>query len=295
MKDSLFLGIDGGGTKCKARLEDAGGRLLGEGLAGPANPVRGIEQTIDSVISASKKAFNNAGVELDALSQTQTGIGLAGVNLPSLMKKINQWNHPFASMRLTTDLHIACLGAHAGQDGAVIITGTGFCAGSLINSKVTEIGGYGFLLGDTASGAKLGLNALRHCLRFFDGLVKNDALIEALLDLVEVKDAKSLVEKCVDAKPAFFAQFAPCVLQQAVNNTAYAVKLVEESADYVNRVANQLLIDNHSRISMIGGIAEPLTQWLDPALQNRLNKPVCPPEAGAIYLARQQQFQEVNS
>ncbi|MFD1331301.1 N-acetylglucosamine kinase, partial [Methylopila musalis] len=35
-RSALFLGVDGGGTRCRARLADAGGRVLGEGLSGPA-------------------------------------------------------------------------------------------------------------------------------------------------------------------------------------------------------------------------------------------------------------------
>ena len=34
----LFLGIDAGGTNCRARLVDAAGRLLGTGRAGPGAP-----------------------------------------------------------------------------------------------------------------------------------------------------------------------------------------------------------------------------------------------------------------
>ena len=37
MTDLLFLGIDGGGTKCRARLRNAQGDLLGEGTGGPSN------------------------------------------------------------------------------------------------------------------------------------------------------------------------------------------------------------------------------------------------------------------
>jgi hypothetical protein len=32
----LFIGVDGGGTGCRARIEDAEGRVLGTGIAGPA-------------------------------------------------------------------------------------------------------------------------------------------------------------------------------------------------------------------------------------------------------------------
>jgi len=34
--DPLFVGVDGGGTGCRARIEDAKGCLLGTGIAGPA-------------------------------------------------------------------------------------------------------------------------------------------------------------------------------------------------------------------------------------------------------------------
>jgi glucosamine kinase len=34
--EPLFVGVDGGGTGCRARIEDSNGRLLGTGIAGPA-------------------------------------------------------------------------------------------------------------------------------------------------------------------------------------------------------------------------------------------------------------------
>jgi glucosamine kinase len=34
--NALFAGVDGGGTGCRARVEDAAGRVLGIGIAGAA-------------------------------------------------------------------------------------------------------------------------------------------------------------------------------------------------------------------------------------------------------------------
>ena len=34
---ALFLGIDGGGTGCRAAVCDGAGRILGEGRGGPSN------------------------------------------------------------------------------------------------------------------------------------------------------------------------------------------------------------------------------------------------------------------
>ena len=44
MSGRLFLGIDGGGTRCRARLCDDAGRTLGEGTAGAANVRLGLER-----------------------------------------------------------------------------------------------------------------------------------------------------------------------------------------------------------------------------------------------------------
>ncbi len=43
--EPLFLGIDGGGSKCRARLCDGAGRALGEGEAGAANVALGLDES----------------------------------------------------------------------------------------------------------------------------------------------------------------------------------------------------------------------------------------------------------
>ena len=53
----VYLGIDGGGTKCKARLEDAQGNLLAEAIAGPANAARNLTGSVKAVLEASEKAI----------------------------------------------------------------------------------------------------------------------------------------------------------------------------------------------------------------------------------------------
>ena len=45
----IFLGIDGGGSKCKAIVMSGDNKILGTGIAGPANPLHGYEQAINSI------------------------------------------------------------------------------------------------------------------------------------------------------------------------------------------------------------------------------------------------------
>ena len=42
----LFLGVDGGGTRCRARLTEVDGRMLGEGIAGSANIRLGLNESL---------------------------------------------------------------------------------------------------------------------------------------------------------------------------------------------------------------------------------------------------------
>ena len=71
--------------------------------------------------------LNSGTLQELKLKDICVGIGLAGVNLPHVYDKMIKWQSPFKSMSLTTDIHIACLGAHEGHDGAVLILGTGTC------------------------------------------------------------------------------------------------------------------------------------------------------------------------
>ncbi|MEI9418371.1 BadF/BadG/BcrA/BcrD ATPase family protein, partial [Mesorhizobium sp. Cs1321R2N1] len=56
-----FLGVDGGGTGCRARLEDAQGMVLGQGLSGPATTRLGIEAAWGSIAKAYGAAIDEAG------------------------------------------------------------------------------------------------------------------------------------------------------------------------------------------------------------------------------------------
>ncbi len=118
----LFLGIDGGGSKCKAIVMNENDEILGTGISGPGNPLHGFEQATNSITESANLALKDAGLEHINLSELNAGVGLAGVNLPVLFKQMQEWQHPFKQMFLAHDLLIACLGAHHSQDGAVIIS-----------------------------------------------------------------------------------------------------------------------------------------------------------------------------
>lgn len=283
--DVFYLGIDGGGSKCQASIADAQGVVLGGAIAGPANPLHGLEQTLESIEQAATRALADSGRHDVSLRQLVAGVGLAGVNLPSLFQAISAWQHPFAELYLTTDLHIACLGAHQHDDGAVIVAGTGSCGYVGVPGRECVLGGHGFPLGDKGSGAWLGLEAAKAVLLAADGLGPETQL-EALLTAELEASGLMMVERLSGAKSRDYARLAPLVLDAARAGDAVAETIVREGAGYISALGQKLLDYSPARISMIGGLAEPLRPWLAPQLSGQLSAPLGPPEAGALLYAR---------
>ena len=286
LKDEvLFLGIDGGGSKCRARLVNANGEYLGGGLAGPANPVNGLEVTTEAIISATRQALDEAGCKTGTVGSVVAGVALAGVNVPRLWQVVSNWAHPFKRLFLTTDLHAACLGAHRGGDGAVIIAGTGSCGYASVGDRRLHLGAHGFLLGDKGGGAWVGLQAVKAVLLAADKLGPQTALSEAVLDVFHCSITE-LLERFSDAGSSEFAFLAPLVFDLAERGDQVANGIVDEGAAYISAMASELLTLDPPRLSLIGGVATRLLSRLNRDLLVRVSAPLAPPEEGSVYFAQ---------
>ncbi len=286
--NTFFLGIDGGGSKCKAILVDADNNILGTGISGPANPLHGFDQAVNSITESAQLALNDAGLVGVELKDLIAGVGLAGVNLPVLFEQMANWQHPFKQMFLTTDLLIACLAAHNGGDGAVMITGTGSCGFSYVKGHPYTLGGHGFPHGDKGSGAWFGFQAANHVLMSLDGLKEPSSINDKLLALLNVNDGLALVETIAGKPAAFYAKMANLVFDAAEEGDAVAKSIVEEGAEYISGVARQLAKQNPPRISLIGGLTPRIKPWLAQDVKEKLQEPLCPPEMGSVIYAQQQ-------
>src|SRR2546430_5343510 len=80
----LVVGVDGGGTRTRAAVLN-GTRIIGEGMAGPSNPLRvGIANGATAIREAVDKACATALVHRDDL--VAAGVGLAGGRPPDTLK-----------------------------------------------------------------------------------------------------------------------------------------------------------------------------------------------------------------
>jgi glucosamine kinase len=198
-----------------------------------------------------------------------------------------EWTHPFSDLVVATDLRIACIGAHRGQDGAVIIAGTGSCGYACVAGRETFLGGHGFPPGDWGSGAWLGLEAVKHVLLALDGMAEPSRLTMQILTQLQAQDAPSLIERLGEHTPGEYARLAPLVFSAAATEDRIAVDIVRSGALYITALARRLWASQPPRMSLMGGLATALLPWLGEDIVARLSPALEEPEMGSVRLAMQ--------
>jgi glucosamine kinase len=281
----LFLGIDGGGSKCRARFFDRDGRVLGEGEAGAANLTLGLDVTFGEIGKATALALNNAGLANVPLSSLRVGAGLAGMPLKQVPEELTRYPHPFESFEVDTDAYIACLGAHGGADGAVLVVGTGTCGVSIANGQVTYVGGWGLVIGDEGSGAHLGRATVRRALRENDGILPRSPLGHAILSRFEFQ-GEQLVTWATKARPGDYGTFVPLVFDHAQAGDTTARELLHETAEDICLLVEALIAKGAPNVALVGGLAKPMQPWLPERIRPFLIEPKGDPLDGALILAR---------
>ena len=202
----LFLGVDGGGTGCRAAVADAAGLVLGRGAAGPANIASDPAGAAANILLAAERALAAAG----GGEVLAAGLGLAGANAAGAAERLRD-ALPFSRIALVTDGITAVKGALGRADGVVAALGTGSVFAVQRAGSIRQIGGRGLVLGDEASGAWIGRAVLAAALRAVDGFSVATPLLTALV--AEMGGPDGVVAFSLRARPADFAALAPRVAE----------------------------------------------------------------------------------
>lgn len=285
----FIVGIDGGGTQCRATLFDPNGTPIARAKSGPANVARDFSTAKNSIIDAVSLVLSRNGENNHSpLDHVAVFAGLAGAQVQSAKQQIDDWQHPFASFQSVTDLHASTIGAHEGRNGAVLIVGTGSCAAALTNGSLRQFGGHGFLLGDKGSGAWLGLSAVKKTLIALDGVgTKVDSTFTLpILNALKVESTYEIVSLMSNQNPAFFATLAPLVIELAEADQQTAKNIIKKGAKYLSAIATQAIEHSNGNICLMGGVSQRIRPWLDNQVQAAIVEPLHSAEWGAVLAAR---------
>jgi glucosamine kinase len=183
-----FIGIDAGGTHSRASLYDNEGNSIGTGKAGGANVFSDFAAAMQQIDLAIDLAINASNIPIDKKAQLS----------------LSTWDSPYKHVFMTSDLHASCAAANNGQDCVILITGTGSAIAHYQNAQVTQYGGHGFIHGDEASGAWLGLSAVQLLLKSNDNLIHDEQFCKAISHAIGFNNNKKFLGKEHNAARAMY-------------------------------------------------------------------------------------------
>lgn len=286
MSAYYLVGIDGGGTSCRARLTDSNGTLLGEGQSGSANILLGVEVAMASIINAVRKATKQASLSEDDFVSMHLGLALAAAEQRKAWQGFMQLEHPFASIVLNTDAYGACLGAHNGEDGAIMIAGTGSCGLLIKDGQQHVVGGREFPISDQGSGAIMGLHLIQYTLLAQDQIKPHSDITHIVMQHFN-QDVDEIVEWSKTARPCDYGQFSPQIFQCAQKGDPVAKALLQQTAADLDMYLNALYQRGANQIALMGGIGERIAPWLNKQSQQWLVSPQKDALDGALMMANQ--------
>jgi glucosamine kinase len=279
----LFLGVDGGATRCRARLRDADGRALAEASGAAANIHVDFSAAVAAMRAVVDETLAKAGLGDGDRGRIAMGLGLAGFKQGSDQTRVAAAFPGFRLVCAANDATTACIGAHAGADGGLVIAGTGSAAIARVQGQETIIGGRGFALGDDGSGSHIGLEALRSAMRAFDGLQPTSALTDDILAEFG-GDPVAMMNWAREAKPGDFGAFAPRVFQHATQHDPIALGIVNAAARAIGALIGGVVALGAERVAMVGGVGEAMRPYFEPDVAAQLSPPLYDPIDGAILL-----------
>ena len=261
----LLLAVDGGGTHCRARLADFTGKVLGEAVTGPANIRLGLEEGLSAVVGASRLCLEQAGLNGQE-DRIIACLALAGACDPSTLYRAQASPLPFHRVTFTSDARAACIGAHAGADGGIVIVGTGSVGWGIAGGREFRVGGWGFPLSDEGSGAWLGYEVLRQVLRAHDGLWPWTDLLRSVSEQFE-SNPFAIVRWMRGAGPRDYAGLAPLIVSHAERGDAAARDTLGAAAAHIEVIAARLLELGAPRLSLMGGLGDKIEPYLSEGMR----------------------------
>lgn len=307
----FYVGVDAGGTKCRMVLGNGQGDTLAKAVVdAPSNlQLRGGDAAYEAITQLTGKLFDQAGLNPKEAENAYACFGMAGGRLETARNAFAKRNFPFAKLRVYDDIDIARAGAHEGQDGAVLIIGTGSAGLGIMQGVRHQVGGWGFLVGDSMAGAILGRALLRDALMAKEGLIKGSALTDRVLqdfngDLNEMMAwsfdndaARAALEQSlpigdrvttnVPARPADYGQFVPLIFEYDQRNDPIARKLINFELEAIDLYVKWFMERKAQSIAIVGGLGTHLLPRLQSAYGDIIVAPKASPLTGALIMARQ--------
>ena len=302
-----YLGVDGGGTNCRVRLANENLETLAEVKNGRSNlQIDGGDPAYKAITDGTRDVFKAAGIDYAETANTYACFGMAGGRMDSARDAFAARNWPFAGVKVYDDIDIAHAGALGGEEGGVVIIGTGSAAMSIVGGKRYQAGGWGFHIGDQMSGAILARELVRYSVEAEDGLVESSPLTKAVIAALGGSNQATMTwsfttdlglsltgnegaedQALIGRAPGEYGKLMHVLFEYMDKGDPVADKMLAIQFGYIDTYVKWFKSHNASVMAIVGGLG----QRLFPNLQERYGSfvalPKYEPLHGAVILARQ--------
>ena len=256
----LLIGVDGGGTSCRATLL-AEPTVRHDVVLGPANVSTDFDAALATINVALAQLAERAGLTMADLATATAHLGLAGVMSPAIAARVAA-HLPFAQATVTDDRPTTIAGALGEADGALAAIGTGSFIGRQVAGKIHGVGGWGFYIGDQSSGAWLLRRCLEEVMLSVDGFATHTDLSRTILK-EHGDDPGQIVMFSLNSQPSDYARLARDVVAAAEAGDALGVRLMQEGAAYIRRALDVVGWTPSEALCLTGGLGPAYARWLN--------------------------------
>jgi glucosamine kinase len=228
---ALYLAVDLGGTKTEYVLADET-RELARVRGGTIKRMRTDATTANENFQAALKELE-AKSGLSVREVTRSCVGAAGVTVALVTDWVKEAfaAHVGGALILVGDVEIALDGAFFGGPGVLVIAGTGSnVAGRSPSGELTTAGGWGPVLSDQGSGARIGYQALRDAFLAYDER-RETTLLAEIMKVWALKHVDEFVGYANQIPPPDFSKLAPVVLACAEAGDRVAQQVLRREAE----------------------------------------------------------------
>lgn len=274
-----YLGIDGGGTKTQFTIINENVEVIQSIKKGTSHFKQIGLDGVENVLRAGlNEVLLVSGINADEIKGV--GIGLAGYgNIQKdreVLDRVVQTVFKDFKYILRNDVEIALTGALNGEDGIVIVSGTGSIALSKIGDKYKRCGGWGYSIGDEGSAYWIGKRIIETFSKEADGRLEKTNIYEIIKEKLALSndyDIIKYINEDIKADRLEVAKFSKVCFEAANLGDKNAIEIFKSASKELSELVNLLMKDfegNNIKVSYLGGvfksgkfILNPLIELLD--------------------------------
>lgn len=224
-----ILGIDGGGTKTEVVVATETGEIISRAYSGPSNWTTTPRKVAkENIIEGIETALRQVpGIKIDLISAGVAGISKIEWELREFLLSLNISKEVI----VTTDAHIALVGALLDTEGVIVIAGTGSIGYGRRNNLEKRTGGWGYLLGDEGSAFDVGRRGIIAGLKAYDGRGEKTILLDMIHEYLGPGDIEVLIKIIYEKAKDTISGFARYVVKAGEMGDKVALEVLK-SASY---------------------------------------------------------------